>query len=134
MQTEKDILKSAQELKTRPYNVPEGYFSRMKAELKSCAQESDERRRPFVARLAPYAAMAAVFVLMVTAGTFLLERTTPTVQEEMDEFYFYSNMMPVTDPYAIESVQLAPEEVAEEDIVEYLIYSGITAEVIELSK
>ena len=45
-----------------------------------------------------------------------------------------SNLMPVTDPYAIESVQLAPEEVAEEDIVEYLIYSGITAEVIELSK
>lgn len=134
MQTEMDILKSAQELKTMPYSVPEGYFGKMKAELKSCALESDERPRPFVARLAPYAAMAAVFVFLVTAGTFLLERTTPTVQEEMDEFYFYSNMMPVTDPYAIESVQLAPEEVAEEDIVEYLIYSGITAEVIELSK
>ena len=134
METEMDILKSAQELKTMPYSVPEGYFGKMKAELKSCALESDERRRPFVARLAPYAAMAAVFVFLVTAGTFLLERMTPTVQEEMDEFYFYSNLMPVTDPYAIESVQLAPEEVAEEDIVEYLIYSGITAEVIELSK
>lgn len=135
MQTEKDILKSAQELKTRPYNVPEGYFSRMKAELKSCAQESDERRRPFVARLAPYAAMAAVFVLMVTAGTFFLERTTPAEQSELEEFYFYSNMIPVTDPYTVETIQVAQyDEVAEEDIIEYLIYSGTTAEVIEFSR
>ena len=134
MQTEKDILKSAQEMKDMPYSVPEGYFASMKDEVMSRALESEERRRPFFARLAPYAAMAAVFVFLVTAGTFLLERTTPTEQEKMDDFYFYTNLIPVTDPYTIESIQVAAEEVAEEDIIEYLIYSGITAEVIELSK
>jgi len=134
MQTEKDILKSAQEMKDMPYSVPEGYFASMKDEVMSRALESEERQRPFFARLAPYAAMAAVFVFLVTAGTFLLERTTPTEQEKMDEFYFYTNLIPVTDPYTIESIQVAAEEVAEEDIIEYLIYSGITAEVIELSK
>lgn len=134
MQTEKDILKSAQEMKDMPYSVPEGYFTRMKDEVMSRALESEERRRPFFARLAPYAAMAAVFVFLVTAGTFLLERTTPTEQEKMDDFYFYTNLIPVTDPYTIESIQVAAEEVAEEEIIEYLIYSGITAEVIELSK
>lgn len=135
MQTEKDILKSAPELKEMPYRVPEGYFDRLKAEVKSSVPESDGRRRPFVARLAPYAAMAAVFVFLVTAGTFLLERTTPLEQSEMDEFYFYSYMIPVTDPYTVESIQVAQyDKVAEEDIVEYLIYSGITAELIELSR
>ena len=134
MQTEKDILKSAQEMKDMPYSVPEGYFARMKDEVMSRALESEERRRPFFSRLAPYAAMAAVFVFLVTAGTFLLERTTPTEQEKMDDFYFYTNLIPVTDPYTIESIQVEAEEVAEEDIIEYLIYSGITAEVIELSK
>lgn len=135
MQTEKDILKSAHELKTMPYSVPEGYFARMKTELKSCASWSDERERPFIARLAPYAAMAAVFVFLVTAGTFLLEKTTPVEQDEMEDLYFYSNMIPVTDPYTVETVQVAQyEEIAEDEIIEYLIYTGTTAEIIELSR
>ena len=41
--------------------------------------------------------------------------------------------MPVTDPYAIETVQTAQDEIADDDIIEYLIYSGVTAEVIEIS-
>ena len=69
MQNEKDILKSAQELKKIPYSVPDGYFDRLKAEAASVALDSGERHRPFFTRLAPYAAMAAVFVFLVTAGT-----------------------------------------------------------------
>ena len=107
----------------------------MKTELKSCASWSDERERPFIARLAPYAAMAAVFVFLVTAGTFLLEKTTPVEQDEMEDLYFYSNMIPVTDPYTVETVQVAQyEEIAEDEIIEYLIYTGTTAEIIELSR
>ncbi len=133
MQNEKDILKSAQELKKMPYSVPDGYFDRLKAQAASAALDSGERHRPFFTRLAPYAAMAAVFVFLVTAGTFLLERTTPTAQDEMEEYFFYSSLMPVTDPYAIETVQTAQYEIADDDIIEYLIYSGVTAEVIEIS-
>ena len=135
MKTEMDILKSAPELKTMPYSIPEGYFGRVKAEIKSAAVESNEGPRPFITRLAPYAAMAAVFVFLVTAGTFFLERTTQPEQSQMEEYYFYSNMIPVTDPYAFETVQVEYESAVEdEDIIEYLIYSGITAELIELSK
>lgn len=133
MQNEKDILKSAQELKKMPYSVPDGYFDRLKAEMAATASVSGERQRSFFARLAPYAAMAAVFVFLVTAGTFLLERTTPTVQDEMNEFYFYSSVMPVTDPYAVETIRTAQDEITDEDLIEYLIYSGVTAEVIEIS-
>ena len=136
MKTEKDILKSAPELKNLPYSVPDGYFDRLKAEAASIARVREERQRPFIARLAPYAAIAAVFTFLVTAGTFLLERTTPADQMEIDEFYFYSNMIPVTDPYAVETIQISSEDnvLEDEDIIEYLIYSGVTAEVIELSR
>lgn len=134
MRTEKDILKSTRELKEMPYSVPEGYFFRLKEEVTSRVIEGEERQRPFIARLAPYAAMAAMFIFLVTAGTFFLERNTDNMQEEMDTFYFYSSLMPVTDPYAIESIQVAEEEIEDEDIIEYLIYSGVTAEVIELSR
>ena len=137
MKTEKDILKSAPELKKLPYSVPDGYFDRLKAEAAACAAEREERQRPFIARLAPYASVAAAFAFLVTAGTFILEKTTRSTQSEMDEFYFYSNMIPVTDPYAVETIQVDyydDELLEDEDIIEYLIYSGVTAEVIELSR
>ena len=136
MKTEKDILKSAPELKNLPYSIPDGYFDRLKAEVMADVREREERQRPFIARLAPYAAVAAAFVFLVTAGTFLLERTTRATQSEMDEFYFYSNMIPVTDPYAVETIKVDYENdiLEDEDIIEYLIYSGVTAEVIELSR
>lgn len=134
MKSEQDILKSASELRNMPYTIPEGYFRRLENDVMSGIRESRERPRPVFARLAPYAAMAAVFVFLVTAGSFLLERTTPRLQEEYDEFYFYTNLIPATDPYAIASVEEDPDEVLDEDIIEYLIYTGTTAEVIELSK
>ena len=136
MQTKKDILKSTRELKSLPYSVPDGYFDRMKADMVSFVTGRDERQKPLVARLAPYAAVAAAFLFLVTAGTFILEKTTPARdQAEIDEFYFYSNMIPVTDPYAVETIQEDRYgEIQDEDIIEYLIYSGVTAEVIELSR
>ena len=136
MKTEKDILKSAPELKNLPYSIPDGYFDRMKAEVMADVREREERQRPFIARLAPYVAVAAAFAFLVTAGTFILEKTTRSTQSEMDEFYFYSNMIPVTDPYAVETIQVDYEDeyLEDEAIIEYLIYSGVTAEVIELSR
>lgn len=136
MKTEKDILKSAPELKNLPYSVPDGYFDRLKAEVVTGVREREERQRPFIVRLAPYAAVAAAFAFLVTAGTFILEKTTRSTQSEMDEFYFYSNMIPVTDPYAVETIKVDYDDelLEDEDIIEYLIYSGVTAEVIELSR
>jgi hypothetical protein len=45
-------------------------------------------------------------------------------------------MIPVTDPYAVETIKVDYENdiLEDEDIIEYLIYSGVTAEVIELSR
>ena len=45
-------------------------------------------------------------------------------------------MIPVTDRHAVETVQVDYEDeyLEDEAIIEYLIYSGVTAEVIELSR
>ena len=136
MQTTKDILKSAPELKKLPYSIPDGYFDRMKTDMVSFVTGHEERHLPLFQRLAPFAAVAATFLFLETAGTIILEKTTPaTDQAELDEFYFYSNMIPVTDPYAVETIQEGQfDEIQEDDIIEYLIYSGVTAEVIELSR
>lgn len=132
MKSEKDILKSAPELRNMPYTVPDGYFDRLKDNAMSCVAERKEKT--ILERLAPYTALAAVFVFLVTAGSFLLRMTTPQTETEFEELYFYSDIMPLTDPYAIEATDIADYEVMEEEIIEYLIYTGTTAEVIELSK
>ena len=63
MKQEKDILKDCPELKQMPFPVPEGYFESFKAE----ASGTRVHKVSFWNKVAPYAAVAAVFVCLVTA-------------------------------------------------------------------
>ena len=71
-----DILNDCPELKQMPFTTPEGYFESFKAE----ASRPLVRKIDFRTRIAPYLAMAAVFIFMVTAGTLLLEQSVPKYQ------------------------------------------------------
>lgn len=131
MKKENDILKDCVELRQMPYSVPEGYFESFKAE----AVRPVVRRVNFWNRFAPYAAMAAVFVFLVTAGTFLLERSTPQYQMTEEDYMMFSDNIMTTIAYEMEyGYQLAEAEISEEDIINYLIYSGVTPEHIEFAK
>ena len=131
MKKENDILKDCVELKQMPYSVPEGYFESFKAE----AVRPVVRRVNFWNRFAPYAAMAAVFVFLVTAGTFLLERSTPQYQMTEEDYMMFSDNVMTTIAYEMEyGYQLAEAEISEEDIINYLIYTGVTPEHIEFAK
>lgn len=131
MEKKKDILRDCPELKQMPFTVPEGYFESFKAE----AAKPMVHKVSFMNRFAPYAAMAAVFACLVTAGTFLLERTTPAYQMTEEDYMLFSDNMMNTITYEMEyGDQLAEAEISDEDIINYLIYSGITAEEIELYK
>lgn len=131
MKKENDILKDCVELRQMPYSVPEGYFESFKAE----AVRPVVRRINFWNRFAPYAAMAAVFVFLVTAGTFLLERSTPQYQMTEEDYMMFSDNIMTTIAYEMEyGYQLAEAEISEEDIINYLIYSGVTPEHIEFAK
>lgn len=131
MRKENDILKDNLELKQMPFTVPEGYFEAFK----------EANARPVAVkvslwnRIAPYAAMAAVFVSLVTTGTFLLERSMPQYDMTEEDYVLFSDNMMNTIAYEMEyGSQLAEAEVSSEDIINYLIYTGVSAEHIELSK
>lgn len=131
MRNENDILKDSLELKQMPFTVPEGYFE----VFKEANARPVARKVSLWNRIAPYAAMAAVFVSLVTTGTFLLERSMPQYDMTEEDYVLFSDNMMNTIAYEMEyGSQLAEAEVSSEDIINYLIYTGVSAEHIELSK
>ena len=126
-----DILKDCPELRQMPFTTPEGYFETFKAG----ASKPMVRKIDFRTRIAPYLAMAAVFIFMVTAGTLLLEKSVPQYQMTEEDYVMFSDNIMTTITYGMEyGDQLAEAEISDEDIINYLIYTGVTAEHIELSK
>ena len=126
---DRDILAAMPELKKMPYSVPEGYFDTFKSQ----AVPYKEKEIGLIGRFMPYAAMAAVFVFLVTAGTFFLQRTSPAEEFTHEDFLVFSSGIANSEYY--ESMnQIADADLADEDIIAYLIYSGISAEEIELYK
>jgi hypothetical protein len=72
---------------------------------------------------------------MVTAGTMLLEQSVPEYQMTEEDYVMFSDNIMTTIAYEMEyGDHLAEAEISEEDIINYLIYTGVTAEHIELSK
>ena len=126
----RDILADNPKLKEQVYSVPDGYFSGFKAGMTPYASVEPSLAR----RLVPYLSMAAVFIFLVTTGTFFLQQTTPADELTQEDFILYSSNISGIGLYEEEPDQLADAGIADEDIIEYLIYSGISAEEIELSK
>ena len=105
--TEKDILQNKQ-LKQTTYNVPDGYFSSLEQKLKAIPEQKEETPT-LRKRLAPYAAMAAMFAMIMAAGGFFVGKS-----------WTENN---ITEQYA--------DVVTEDDIIEYLIYTDVEIEELE---
>ena len=124
----KDILAEITSLRENPYTVPEGHFDDLKAQVRRPRQE------PAVTlwgKLAPYASLAAVFVSVFAAGSLLFDRYELEITQE-DYFLFSENYL---ETYEMDDAyQIADAEIGDNDIIEYLIYTGITAEDIEMSE
>lgn len=130
-QTDKDILKDVAELRRMPYSVPEGYFDTFRREMK----KPQTQVVSLWSRIIPYASVAAVFIFLVSAGTFILERTTDTRDFTQEDYILFSENFSLNTIYQVhEETQLADASLADEDIIEYLIYTGVSAEEIEYSK
>ena len=118
MKNEKHILKDNAELKSMPFTVPEGYFEGLKAELKTIPEQQMKPARvvkwkPFVR----FASIAAVMAALIAAGAFFLEKDGEdagftVIQEDAN---YYADLQSLT----------------EEDIIEYLISTGVELEDIE---
>lgn len=127
---EKDILQSCKELKEMPYSVPEGYFDSIKQEIVRMNNSAPVQTNIW-SKMAPFLAMAAMFLFILTVGTLFLKESTQESELTAEDYIVFSDSM-ISTYYNDE--QLASAEVmSEDDIIEYLIYSGISTETIELS-
>jgi hypothetical protein len=117
MKNERNILDNA-ELKANPFTVPEGYFENLKKELKMIPKHQEKttkvlRWKPFVR----FASIAAVVAALIAAGAFFLEKGNDdtgftVIQDNTDYFADLQNL-------------------TEDDIIEYLISTGVELEDIE---
>jgi hypothetical protein len=79
--------------------------------------------------------MAAVFIFLAASGTFLLEHSVRSYDMTEEDYVMFSDNMTNAIAYEMEyEAKIAEAEASEEDIINYLIYTGVTAEHIELSK
>ncbi len=117
---ERDILAERPELKNMPYSIPEGYFDGFKAQMKP----SRPRRNAI-----PYLSAAASIALIAGAG-FLFMNGGSQEEFTQEDFLVFSDSVINTEYYEYMN-PIADAEIADEDIVDYLIYSGISIEEIE---
>ena len=112
---------------------PEGYFENLQQPL------SEIPARPVrvspVHRLAPYAAIAASFLVAVLLGNAILRQSTPAAAED-DTWTYVSYLADALDPDGAAMMDLSdyygeyPEEegLSADDIVNYLLADGISVE------
>ena len=133
--TEKDILQEPK-LKKMPYSIPEGYFEKMKAEARKCTEPAPMHISIWT-RLAPYAGIAAMFLFILTLGKLFVGQqdadTAGTLTEDISTYEDYLVFSDMPDIYLNEP-ETEEEGIADEDIIEYLIYIGVSENDIEHSK
>ena len=120
--------------KRNDITTPEGYFENLQQRL------SEIPARPVrvspVHRLAPYAAIAASFLVAVLLGNSILRHTTAPASEEDDTWTYVSYLADALDPdgaammdlYDYYGEEAEPEGLSAEDIVNYLLADGISVE------
>lgn len=129
MDEKRDILTS-EELHRNPYKVPQGYFEDLQERLQAIGAETPARENTSVFRkISPYIAVAATFIIMVSAGTFFLRKTTPEpMVEDEYEAYIYDYLVPFSDPDAVFYAMNDEHEFTDEELAEYLDYIGVDVE------
>lgn len=133
MENEKDILRDNAGLKEMPFSAPEGYFESFARNMKPWKKEKAVTKGShfLTEKVLPYVSLAAMFVLLVLGGTALLQHFSPDTGLE-DETLFYSELMREDSPASYYSyLDSGADTLTEEDIIDYLIYSGISVEAIE---
>lgn len=126
-----DILNNrSADFRKMPFGTPEGYFEQTKADIKR--QTAAPKVVSLWDKVSPHLSVAAAFIIMLTAGTFILERTSSKEEMTYEDYLVHSDML-VSTEYENENYY-AEADMENEDIVEYLIYIGMSAEAIELSK
>ncbi len=132
-QTTKDILQSDRRLKEMPYTVPDGYFRSLETGITGNIRKKESQAAGFFGKLTPYFAAAAMFAVIATAGTFFLRTVTEDADYTFEDYLIMSDGLTGMLTYTQDEAQYAEEVPDEQDIADYLIYTGVSTNVIELS-
>lgn len=132
---ERDILQEVS-LKNNPYSVPEGYFESLKDRAVKYSKPAEVAPMQFKRILTTAISMAAMFIIMVTAGTMFLKGVTPEEDLTEEDYIVFSDGYLELEMYDTDGMaeQYADASISDEDIIEYLIYTGVSQEFIEMSK
>lgn len=121
-------------MKQNPHITPEGYFSDLKSRLHSIP---DVQEMPTTwQKIRPHLAMAAAFLAIVTAGTAILRNTAGnpalSTPESLSQ-YELAQLVRTSSPYLYDEETYDDEvsEPTEEELINYLISTGITIENLE---
>jgi hypothetical protein len=117
------------------YNVPEGYFKNLRSRLEAIPAMNGQSVGT-LQRMTPYLAMAACFLAAVLIGNAVLRSTaTETIPQDLYNEMTMADLFPVTD--SDEVYMTAGQEqdtLSEEDVIDYLIVTGISPEMIEYTR
>lgn len=122
----KDLLQD-NSLKKMPYSTPEGYFDSLKAGLKTIPQRQVKK----VVFWKRYVSIAAAVALLLAAGGIIYEAIHRQDSFTEEDYIVFSDDLTNTlfQEYADQYAEA--QHLTEDDIIEYLIYSGIGVEEIE---
>ncbi len=117
-------------------HVPEGYFENLQERLSAIGQPNLRVEKPgVVRRFIPYAAIAASMLIAVTVGNWILSHTAGIhTQDNMYENMLVAEVLRTSDPDGYPMIDETAEDLTEEDIVNYLISSGISLEQINAAR
>lgn len=108
------------------HTVPEGYFEELQMKLSRIPQAA-AAVTPW-GKVRPYLALAAAFAALVVSGTAILRNTVHSGAGLSDEDMLgYIQLIPATDPYLLYEEEWG-ESYSDEDIVEFLIETGVSLE------
>ena len=119
-----DRLKKDGNLKEMPFLLPEGYMESLRKELKTIPHRNT-KKIPIFNRILPYVSLAAAFAMIVAIGGFILEKTTQQDLSYEDYIVFSDDM---TNTLLYDTDELYADALSDDDIIEYLIYTGVEIE------
>lgn len=126
----KDILTESAELKKMPFRVPDNYFDGVGKSVRSRLAARRPLKTSLTRRILPYVSAAAVLAVVMTGAILIRMENRYSLLKEMDSFYRTADLIPVTDPASIyfSSYEEDSDGLSEEDIINYLVYTGVEPE------
>lgn len=126
-----DILQSDRCLRKMPYSVPDGYFRSLEDGIAGNIRRKKQQTGGLFSKLTPYFAAAAMFAIIATAGTFFLRAVTDDGDYTFEDYLVMSDGLTGMITYTRDDAQYAENAPDEQDIADYLIYTGVSTKAID---